>query len=47
MDDDTKTLEDMTMPCPDDICDGSGILEDGKKCPCSMDDDRYDPDRDY
>lgn len=47
---DNRTLEDMDEPCPLDICDGSGIVEDldsyrVRKCPHVMDEDQYDPDR--
>lgn len=43
------TLEDMSLPCPHDICDGSGELEDEQKCLCvtELDEDQYDADRDY
>ncbi len=41
----TNPMEEMSLPCPLDICDGSGIIErdDGsdnerdRKCPCRSD----------
>lgn len=45
------TVEDMSLPCPEDICDGSGTVVDeegvDRTCPHVLEDDRYDPDRDY
>lgn len=46
--DDLNTLEDMDLPCSDDICDGSGLVEDEngnlRKCPHVMDTDEHEVD---
>lgn len=42
MTDPIRTLEDMTLPCPHDICDGTGIImgEEGEeKCLCRTDEE--------
>lgn len=39
-------MEEMMTPCPRDECDGSGLLEDGRKCLCRDDEDGHDPDID-
>lgn len=44
----TPSFEDMSLPCPEDICDGSGTVTDeegiDRTCPHILEDD---PDRDY
>lgn len=46
-----RHIEEMSLPCPEDICDGSGTVVDeegvDRTCPHVLEDDRYDPDRDY